>query len=283
MPNGKKLLLYVTLTMLITALSVVTGYAQGQWPSPHEKSPSYTIPGPKGSVIDNAHYTAPKDDQKLGEFQTMEVFETEDHLYKVPFRYKNVTVDGWTEYSDKGIEMFADVGTIVIVEQKPIVSVTILGSGCSSPCYNIVEWWGEGEDISNSHGQLIKRSRIDNLKGQHNAALQKSFTEKWTFKTAEEANNYAERMQSIVYNMTSGFYMPGSIMGGLYENTAYFRIGDVNEISRIAGDPDPVIKTVNTYKIVIRSGCLDYEDPGTPSERYPAEYAIRLIDVVVKK
>ena len=106
MPNGKKLLLYVTSTMLITALSVVTGYAQGQWPSPKEKSPSYTILPQKGSPVDNKYNKAPQDDQKLGEFQTVEVFETEHHVYKVPFRYKNVTVDGWMEYNDKGIEIY---------------------------------------------------------------------------------------------------------------------------------------------------------------------------------
>ena len=57
-------------------------------------------------------------------------------------------------------------------------------------------------------------------------------------------------------------------MGGLYENTAYFRIGEADPVAR---------------KIIIRGGSLDYEDPGTDRERYPGDYAVRLIDVLVKK
>ena len=236
-----------------------------KWPSPDERVPSYTLFPKEGTI---SVYRAPQDNDKLGPLQEMEVFETEHHLYKAPFHYKNVTMDYWQEYSEKGVEIFADVGSISIVEEKPIVSVTVVGTGCSAPGYNIVEWWGDGEDISNTRGQLIKRQRIDNLNGQHNAWIQKAFTEKQEFESVEEAREFIVQIQKHIYAMTNGYYVPGSIMSGLYENTAYFRIGEAG---------------AEAHKIVIRAGSLDYEDPGVDRERYPADYAVRLIDVVVKK
>jgi hypothetical protein len=172
--------------------------------------------------------------------------------------------------------MVPDSGSITIVEEKPIVSVTVVGSGCSGNNYNILEWWGPGENVGKIKKQLIKRQRIDNLKGQHNAWVQGALTqEPPQFKSVEEAVDHIKRIQKFVYEMTSGYYMPGSLMCGLYENTAYFRFGDT---SRPEHTP---------YKVVIRGGGLDYEDPGTmysPTRgRYPADYTFRLIDVVVKK
>jgi len=258
------------------------------WPEPDEKVPSYTLEPREGSI---QVYRTPEDDVKLGEIQEMEVYESEHHVYRAPFRYKNVKVDRWMEYNDKGIEVYAN-GTITITEEKPIVSVTIVGSGCSTPNYNIVEWWADGEDVSNSNGQLIKRGRIDNLKGQHNAWIQKAFTrdrfKEKDFKTLEEANEFMGKLRRVIYGMTNGYYMPGSIMGGLYENTAYFRIGDVN-VFKGSGDKEEgkvfreMVSQYDVHKIVIRGGGLDYEDPGSDRERYPADYAFRLIDVVVKK
>ena len=258
------------------------------WPSPDEEVPSYTLDPKEGSI---QVYRTPEDDVKLGEIQEMEIYESEHHVYRAPFRYKNIKVDRWMEYNDKGIEIFAN-GTITIVEEKPIVSVTIVGSGCSTPNYNIVEWWADGEDVSNSHGQLIKRGRIDNLKGQHNAWIQKAFTrdrfKEKGFETMEEANEFMGKLRRVIYGMTNGYYLPGSIMGGLYENTAYFRIGDVN-VFEGEGDEEEgkvfreLVSQYDVHKVVLRAGGLDYEDPGTDRERYPADYAYRLIDVVVKK
>jgi hypothetical protein len=258
------------------------------WPEPDEEIPSYVLEAREGSVY---IFRTPKDDVKLGEVQEMEVYEPEHHVYRAPFRYKNVKMDRWMEYNDKGVELYAN-GTITITEEKPIVSVTIVGSGCSTPNYNIVEWWDEGEDLSNSHGQLTKRSRIDNLKGQHNAWIQKAFTrdrfKDKGFTTLEEANEFMAKLRRVMYAMTSNFYMPGSVMGGLYENTSYFRIGDVNIFSEDDKKEEgevfrEKIGQYDVYKIVIRGGGLDYEDPGSDRERYPAEYAFRLIEVVVKK
>ena len=96
------------------------------------------------------------------------------------------------------------------------------------------------------------------------------------------------KMRRVIYGMTNGYYRPGSIMGGLYENTAYFRIGDVNVFSE-EDDKEPgkvfreIVDQYDVHKIVIRGGALDYEDPGSNRERYPADYGFRLIDVVVKK
>ena len=236
-----------------------------RWPSPDEKLPSYTILPKEGSM---PLYRAPQDNNKLGPPQEVEVFETEHHLYRSPFHYRNVTIDHWSEYSQKGVEIFGDVGSITIVEEKPIVSVTVVGSACSTPGYNILEWWADGEGLKNTRGQLIKRQMIEGLKGQHNAWPQKALSEKQTFESVEEAEAFVEQLQSIVYGMSNGYYRPGPIMGGLYENTAYFRIGEADPVAR---------------KIIIRGGSLDYEDPGTDRERYPGDYAVRLIDVLVKK
>ena len=280
---------FVTIVVVIFSLSNhVVAQTELTWPSPDEEIPSYVLEAREGSV----HvYTTPKDDVKLGEIQEMEIYEPEYHVYRAPFRYKNVQMDRWMEYNDKGVELYAN-GTITITEEKPIVSVTIVGSGCETPNYNIVEWWGKGEDLSNSHGQLVKRSRIDNLKGQHNAWLQKAFTrdrfKEKGFTTLDEANEFMAKLRRVMYAKTSNFYMPGSVMGGLYENTAYFRIGDVNIFSEEDKKEEgevfrEKVGQSDVYKIVIRGGGLDYEDPGSDRERYPAEYAFRLIEVVVKK
>jgi len=277
----------------VMVLGLLSNHVMAQteltWPSADEEIPSYVLEAREGSV---QIYMSPADDVKLGEVQEMEIYEPEHHVYRAPFSYKNVKMDRWMEYNDKGVELYAN-GTITITEEKPIVSVTIVGSGCETPNYNIVEWWAEGEDLSNSHGQLTKRSYIDNLKGQHNAWLQKVFTrdrfKEKGFTTLEEANEFMAKLRRVMYAKTSNFYTPGSVMGGLYENTAYFRIGDVNifseEDKKKQGEEvfREKIGQYDVHKIVIRGGGLDIEDPGSDRERYPAEYAFRLIEVVVKK
>ncbi|MFH0962451.1 MAG: hypothetical protein V2A58_00405 [Planctomycetota bacterium] len=232
----------------------------------------YTIGPAEGTM---PVYWAPADEDKLGEVREAEVFETEHHAYSCPFRYKNVVVQGWCEFGEKGIEILADRGSITIEERTPIVSVTVVGSGCSGRNYNIVEWWGPGEGLRSEktmHTQLVKRQRIDNLNGQHPAFTQAALTGAMPdFKTVEEAKAHIRTIQEWVYNMTSGCTMPGSLMSGLFENTAYFRIGDTSRAE------------LSAYKVVVRGGGLDYEDPACDRVRYPADYTFRLIDVVVKK
>ncbi len=248
--------------------------------SEKEEVPGYTLFPEELSPV-----YSPEDVKQLGEVQKPEIFETEHHVYTSPFHYENVKMDNWLEYGDKGVEIAADVGTIAIVEEKPIISVSVVGSGCSGQNYNIVEWWGPGEKITKMKtkhadslitgigiSQLIKRQRIDNLKGQHNAWVQCALTQEVPdFESIKQAKEFIKRLQDIIYNMTGGYYMPGSLMTGLYENTAYFRIGDTS-------------RSENTvYKVIIRGGGLDYEDPGSKISRYPADYTFRLIDVVVRK
>ncbi len=214
-----------------------------------------------------------KGDPAHGEMRKPDVYETEHHVYSTPFRYENVELRHWCEgESAKGPEFLADLGSITIVEKQPIVEVIVVGSGCSGNNYNILEWWNEGETLRNSKGQLVKRQRVDNLKGQHPAWIQKALCKELPdFQTLDEAVAFIERMQRIVHGMTSNYTMPGSLMPGLYENTVYFRIGDTSRTELTA------------HKIVLGGGGLDYEDPFDHRIRYPADYVFRLVDVVVKK
>ena len=231
----------------------------------------YTLP-PRTDGLRLRH--APQDDAELGPLREPEIFETEHHVYTTPFRYANVVLDGWYEAEIKGVEVLADRGSITIAEEKPIVSVTIVGSGCSGMNYNICEWWGPGEtlrDGSTRTPQLIKRQRVDNLKGQHDAWVQQALSQEPDFQTLDDARSFVRRLQDTVYNMTCAYTVPGSIMTGLYENTAVFRIGDTSRPEHVP------------HRVVIRGGGLDYEDPGTDVSRYPADYTFRLVDVLVRK
>lgn len=212
-------------------------------------------------------------DPPHGEVREPEVFETEHRVYTTPFNYANVELRGWSEgKSEKGPEFLADVGSIAIVEKQPIVEVIVVGSGCSGNNYNMIEWWNEGETLRNSKSQLVKRQRVDNLKGQHPAWVQKALCKELPdFQTLEEAVAFIRKIQRIAHGMTSNYAMPGSLMSGLYENTVHFRIGDTSR-------PE-----LTARKIVLRGGGLDYEDPFDHRKRYPADYVFRLVDVVVKK
>src|SRR5438132_5746218 len=97
----------------------------GAFPSSDERVPTYTIPPTTYDGVTPGFYTAPKDDYRLGPIQDVEKFETEHHLYRSPFRYKNATITYWWEYSEKGVEIQAERGGVTIVEDKPIVSVTV--------------------------------------------------------------------------------------------------------------------------------------------------------------
>jgi len=236
-------------------------------------------------------YENPGDDDRLGELRETEILETERHVYTVPFRYNNVRVHQWFEHNAKGIEIAADTGFISIEEKKPIVSVTIVGSGCERSGYNIVEWWGAGESIhtlkENKSRQLIKRQRVDNLNGMHNAKIQNALTqEPPDFESIEEAKQYINMIRRIVYFKTYGYYLPGSLLSGLYENTTYFRIGDTSR------------SELTAHKVVVRGGSMDKEEDykgkgkylsgdmneplRTSQSRFPGEYAFRLIEIAVK-
>ncbi|MBS3763868.1 MAG: hypothetical protein KGZ25_11270 [Planctomycetes bacterium] len=238
---------------------------------------SYTLL-PRGPFADKwKHHD--RGDAALGEVREPEIFETEHHVYSTPFNYENVELRNWTEgHTDKGPEFLADRGSITIVEDKPIVEVTVVGSGCEANNYNIVEWWDEGETLRNYRGQLVKRQRVDGLQGQHPAWIQKALCKELPeFETVEEAEAFLKKIQRYAHAKTSNYTMPGSLMSGLYENTVHFRIGDTSR------------EELTAHKVVIRGGGLDYEDPmegefeDGPRNRYPADYVFRLIDVTVRK
>lgn len=104
--------------------------------------------------------------KQFGPVRDREVLRTERRVYTAPFIYSNVTVGNFYEIDPtKGIELKSIDGFITIEEDRPIVAVTVVGSGCVPRGFNICEWWGDGESIDNMKDQLVKRQRIDNLNG----------------------------------------------------------------------------------------------------------------------
>ena len=197
-----------------------------------------------------------------------EVLETERHVYCCPFMYPNVEVGDFYEIDpDKGIEFKADDGFITIKSEKPIVEVNVVGSACTPGGYNIVEWWAEGESIDNMTNQLVKRQRIDGLNGTHPAIwtqLLIGHIKGLTFNDISDGD--VTGPVDCLKKLSDGYYE--GVFMGYYENTATFRIGEVDSYPN---------------KITVRSGCKGVEDPGTSIARYPADYAIRIVELVVVK
>jgi hypothetical protein len=201
-------------------------------------------------------------------------FRTVRRVYETPFVYDNVQVCVFTEIDPtKGIELIADQGYIMITEEQPIVAVTVVGSGCARYGYNMVEWWEDGEGIDEMQDQLVKRQRVENLNGMHPQVYTEIMRNApWTRglyqgKPINQPNisggTYQDDVAMIKYH-SKNFYEPFDI--SLYENTAHFRVGT---------------KDKYPHRILVRSGCKDVEEPGTPCDRYPAEYAVRLIELTV--
>ena len=196
-----------------------------------------------------------------------EVLETERHIYCCPFMYPNLDVGDFYEIDpDKGIEFKADDGFITIKEEKPIVAVTVVGSGCTPGGYNIVEWWDEGESIDNMTNQLVKRQRVDNLNGTHPSvwSLLLMGLARNTFNIVSDGDITGPA--DCLKKLSDGYYKGYDM--SFYENTVNFRIGEVDSYPN---------------KVTIRSGCKDTEDPGTSLARYPADYAIRIVETIVIK
>jgi hypothetical protein len=197
-----------------------------------------------------------------------EEFTTRRRVYETPFVYENLDVGDFYEIDPtKGIEFKADTGFITITEDRPIVAVTIVGSGCTRAGYNIVEWWNEGECVEHMNDQLVKRQRVDNLNGIHPSVwieiLRKApWATELTYPgiTGGEVKDALDIMSRLTYNFHENLEM------SLYENTAYFRVGT---------------KGYYPKKVTIRCGCKGTEDSGTSIERYPADYAVRLVETTV--
>jgi len=191
---------------------------------------------------------------------------TERHVYSTPFMYPNVEVGDFYEIGAvKGIEFKADDGFLTIKEEQPIVAVTVVGSGCAPKGYNICEWWGEGESLETAKDQLMKRQRVDNLNGTHPSIWSQVLLGMHpgiTFADVapDEIRDALDCLRKLSERFYGGYYM------GFYENTAYFRVGP----------PYP-------RQVTIRCGCKVPEDPGTSIERYPGDYAIRVVETEVVK
>jgi hypothetical protein len=203
--------------------------------------------------------------KQFGPVREREVFSTERHVYTTPFMYKNVEVGDFYEIDpSKGIEFKADTGFVTIKEDKPIVAVTVVGSGCTPKGYNICEWWDEGETIDNMKNQLVKRQRVDNLNGTHPSIWVQLMMGTFPGLKFRDVDPNMKGPVDAMKKLSDGYY-EGMYLG-FYENTAHFRVGP----------PYP-------SKITVRCGCKVPEDPGTPMERYPADYAIRVVETIVIK
>ena len=203
-----------------------------------------------------------QDIQKLGPPKEPEVLSTERHVYVCPFHYKDVEVGHFYEYGDKGMEFVADKGFVTVREKRPIVAVTVVGSGCVPRGYNICEWWDDGEDIDDMGlTQLVKRQRVDNLNGTHPSIWAKLLFGQAGHHTFESVGQM-EGLVDCLKKLSLGFYE--GVYLGFYENAAHFRVGP----------PYP-------HQVTIRCGCKVPEDPGTEWDRYPGDYAVRVIETEV--
>jgi len=197
-----------------------------------------------------------------------EEFTTVRRVYETPFMYDNLEAGNFCEISaTKGIEFRSDDGYITITEDRPIVAVTVVGSGCVRAGYNIVEWWDEGENIDDIPEQLVKRQRVDNLNGMHPSVWleilrQTTYGKNYTFDFVSRGET--KDVVDVLKNLTHGYYE--NLQFSLYENTAHFRVGAKGKYPK---------------KVTVRSGCKGTEDPGYSFAYYPGDYAIRLIELTV--
>lgn len=222
-----------------------------------------------------------------------EEFSTKIRVYQTPFMYDNVEVGDFYEIDVmKGIEFKADTGFITIIEERAIAAVTVVGSGCVPGGYNICEWWEEGENIDNVDNRTVRRLRVDNLNGVHpsiwiHLLARLPFTRGLNYDVVcpdEIKDDY-----DLLKKLSLGFYDNLSL--SFHENSAHFAVGHGPVVTdrkmfeslghsfhSVEGGRPPV-----SYpkKITIRCGCKGTEDAGTKFERYPGDYAIRLVQVHV--
>jgi len=101
--------------------------------------------------------------------QTREVWRTKTCAYWAPFNYPNVKVelgrpDTGVEFNHDGAELdIYPYGAITIEEEEPIVAVTVIGSGCSSQAYVVLE----AEPLKWKYPRTAVRMRRDGLWGMH--------------------------------------------------------------------------------------------------------------------
>ena len=161
--------------------------------------------------------------KQFGGLKERQTLETERRAYETPFMYTNVDVGNFYEIDPtKGIELKSMEGFITVEEDKPIVGVTVVGSGCVPKGYNICEWWEDGESIDDIKGQLVKRQRIDNLNGTHPSIyslILMGNVKTMTFPdVTKEMSGPVDCLRKLTDGYYTGYYM------GFYENVANFRV-----------------------------------------------------------
>ena len=101
--------------------------------------------------------------------QKREVSTQVTYTYWAPFNYANVKVDlgrpgTGVEFNMDGAELdIYPYGAITIEETEPIVSVTVIGSGCSTESYVVLE----AEPVEWKYPRTAVRMRKFNLWGAH--------------------------------------------------------------------------------------------------------------------
>lgn len=219
-------------------------------------------------------------------------FSTRIRVYQTPFMYDNVEVGDFYEIDVmKGIELKADTGFITITEDRPIVAVTVVGSACVPRGYNIVEWWEEDENIDNVDNRTLKRLRVDNLNGIHlsiwmHILSKLGFARSVSYDVVTGTTGEVKSDFDLLKKLTNGFYEHLPLAA--YENSAHFAVGHTPVVTdpgtfAALGHSFGSVKSTPRYprQITVRCGAKDTEDPGTNLERYPGDYAVRLIQVHV--
>ena len=115
--------------------------------------------------------------------QTREVWTTKTYAYWAPFNYPNIQVElgrlgTGVEFNKDGAELdIYPYGSITVEEDEPIVSVTVIGSGCSFQSHVILE----AEPLEWKYPRTAVRMRRDHLWGMHvrGDAWKAGITEDW--------------------------------------------------------------------------------------------------------
>lgn len=106
---------------------------------------------------------------KGGVEQKVEKYIVEVHEYWAPFNYPNVIVElgregSGAEVNTDGVELdIPPFGAITIIEDEPIVNVTVIGSACVAPGYILLY----AEPIEWKYPRTGVKMRIDGLWGEH--------------------------------------------------------------------------------------------------------------------
>jgi hypothetical protein len=171
----------------------------------------------------HSHFTQEQID-KFGPVKHHDTLQTERHVYTTPLMYSNLEVGNFVDIDPhRGVRLQADHGFVTIKEDKPIVAVTIVGSGSAAKGYNVIEWWNDDENLMDMKTQLVKRQRIDNLEGMHPSEAVQLLMGAFPGKKFKDLDTQEELKSSVDWlkKMSDCYYEPLPMM--FFENTVYFR------------------------------------------------------------